>query len=51
MGGVPIGLDWPAVYPLMERVNADWDELHESLMVMEAAALETMIEFAPKPKN
>jgi len=50
MGGCPIGLDWAAVYPLMDRQNADWDDLHDALMVMEAEALNTMREFAPKDK-
>ena len=54
MGGVPIGLDWPAVYPLMDRLAMDdaaWNALHEDMMVMEQAAIETMREFAPKPSG
>jgi len=50
MGGCPIGLDWAAVYPLMDRQKADWDDLHEALMVMESEALITMREFAPKDR-
>ena len=50
MGGTPIGLDWAAVYPLMDRQETDWDELHEAIMVMESEALITMREFAPKDK-
>lgn len=48
MGGAPIGLDWPAIYPLMERQKSDWEELHDALMLMEQTAIETMREFAPK---
>lgn len=51
MGLTPIGLDWPAIYPLMDRQDSDWEELHDALMVMEAQALETIREFAPKPKD
>lgn len=50
MGGVPIGLDWPAIYPLMDRQEADWDDLHEGLIAMESEAISTMREFAPKDK-
>jgi hypothetical protein len=52
MGAVPLGLEWPAIYPLMERMGLsddDWNDLHDALIVMEGAALETMREFAPKP--
>ncbi|MDD0814287.1 DUF1799 domain-containing protein [Curvibacter sp. HBC28] len=52
MGGTPIGLEWAAIYPLMDRLGlADeaWNDLHEALMVMEQTAIETMQEFAPKP--
>ena len=51
-GGAPIGLEWPSIYPLMDRQGLDaaaWNDLHGDLMVMEGAALETMREFAPKP--
>lgn len=51
MGGVPIGLQWEAIYPLMDRLQLDddgWNDLHECLMTMEQAAVETMREFAPK---
>ena len=51
MGGVPIGLQWEAIYPLMDRLQLDddgWNDLHECLMEMEQAAVETMREFAPK---
>lgn len=54
MGGVPMGLRWEALYPLMDRLQlppAEWDALHEDLMVMEDAALATFREFAPKPKK
>ncbi|MDA8521977.1 DUF1799 domain-containing protein [Acidovorax sp. NCPPB 4044] len=53
MGGVPYGLRWEAIYPLMDRLGLDsagWDDLHSCLQVLEAAAIETMQEFAPKPK-
>ena len=52
MGGVPIGLDWPSIYPLMDRQKLDgaaWNDLHDCLMVMEGAAIDTMQEFAKKP--
>nr|WP_255368600.1 DUF1799 domain-containing protein [Polaromonas sp. OV174] len=51
MGGVPIGLSWSDMYPLMDRLGLDadeWNGLHGDLMTMEAAALDTMQEFAPK---
>ena len=51
-GGVPIGLRWEAIYPLMDRLQleaSEWDELHQDLMVMEDEALATFREFAPKP--
>lgn len=53
MGGVPIGLDWQAVYPLMDRILSgdDWVEVQDALSVMEDAALATMREFAPKGKE
>nr|WP_314710532.1 DUF1799 domain-containing protein [uncultured Comamonas sp.] len=50
MGGVPIGLQWEAIYPLMERQKLDddqWNDLHDDLMVLEAVAIEVMREFAP----
>ena len=49
---VPIGLEWPSIYPLMDRQGLDddgWNSLHSDLMVMESAAIDTMREFAPKP--
>ena len=52
MGAVPIGVQWEALYPLMDRLVLDaeaWNALHDDLMVMEGAALATMREFAPKP--
>lgn len=51
MGGAPIGLDWVAIYPLMDRAgldNDDWNSLHADLMVMEREGIDTMQEFAPK---
>lgn len=51
MGGVPIGLEWPSIYPLMDRQGLDadgWNDLHGDLMFLEGAALEVMREFAPK---
>lgn len=51
MGGVPIGLQWEAIYPLMERQKLgddQWNDLHDDLMVLEASAIEVMREFAPK---
>jgi hypothetical protein len=54
MGGTPIGMRWEAIYPLMDRQQlppAEWDDLRDELAVMEATALATMREFAPKPKK
>ncbi|WP_255355204.1 DUF1799 domain-containing protein [Acidovorax sp. Leaf160] len=54
MGGVPVGLRWEAIYPLMDRAGLDddeWNDLHESLQVLESAAVVTMHEFAPKPEK
>lgn len=54
MGGVPIGLQWEAIYPLMERKKLDddqWNDLHDDLMVLEMAAIEVMHEFAPTPQT
>lgn len=51
MGGVPVGLQWEAIYPLMDRLGLDdehWNDLHESLMSLETYAVEVMREFAPK---
>lgn len=51
MGGVPIGLQWEAIYPLMDRLGLEdeaWNDLHESLMSLETYAIEVMREFAPK---
>ena len=52
MGGLPLGLRWEAIYPLMGRMELtgpEWDALHDDLMVLEGAAMDTMQEFAPKP--
>lgn len=49
---VPIGVQWEALYPLMDRLGLDedaWNDLHDSLMEMEDAALATMREFAQHP--
>lgn len=54
MGGVPLGLRWEAIYPLMNRLELagpDWDDLHDAVMVLEIAAMDTMREFAPKPNT
>ncbi|WP_240933107.1 DUF1799 domain-containing protein [Diaphorobacter sp. HDW4B] len=54
MGGGPIGLRWEAIYPLMDKLGLDadeWNDLHESLMVLEVEAVSTIAEFAPKPKS
>lgn len=54
MGGLPLGLRWEAIYPLMDRMELtgpEWDALHDDLMVLEGAAMDTMQEFAPKSKN
>ena len=54
MGGAPYGLDWPSIYPLMDRAGLDadgWNDLHDALMVMEQQAVATMREFAPKPEG
>lgn len=51
MGGIPIGLQWEAIYPLMDRLKLDddeWNDLHDSLIVMEREAIATMHEFAEK---
>ena len=51
MGGTPYGLRWEAIYPMMQRVaksDDEWQDLHDALMVMEAEAVDTMREFAPK---
>lgn len=51
MSGVPIGLQWEAIYPLMDRLGLEdeaWNDLHESLMSLETYAIEVMREFAPK---
>lgn len=53
MGGIPIGMQWEAIYPLIDKLDLDseaWNEMHDALMVMEAEALETMAEFAPKAR-
>lgn len=53
MGGAPLGLRWEAMYPLMDKLELDsaaWNELHEAMMVIEAEALATIREFAPKEK-
>lgn len=54
MGGVPLGLRWEAIYPLMDRMALDsqeWDVLHGDLMVLENAAINTMQEFATMNKK
>lgn len=54
MGGVPLGVRWEAMYPLMGRkapTGEEWDELHAAMMVVEAEALATIREFAPKEKT
>lgn len=46
MGG-PTGLDYNAVYPLLDRAAKDpqeWDELFSDIQVMEGAALKQMRE-------
>lgn len=46
MGGavsVPTGLDYPAAYPLLDRIAEDqqeWMEIFEDLQVLESAALQ-----------
>lgn len=54
MGAIPYGLRWEAIYPMMDRLGLEsdaWDDLHDALAVMEAEAISTMREFAPKPKK
>lgn len=49
IGGVPIGLQWEAIYPLMERLKLgddQWNDLHDDLMVLEMAAIEVFNEFS-----
>ena len=44
MGG-PTGLDYAAVYPLLDRAAKDpqeWDEMFSDIQVMEGAALKQM---------
>ena len=46
MGG-PTGLDYAAVYPLLDRTaksESEWQDLFEDLQVMEGAALKQMSE-------
>ena len=46
MGG-PTGLDYAAVYPLLDRIAKDpteWQDLFEDIQVMEGAALKQMSE-------
>ena len=53
MGGPPMGLRWEALYPLMDHLQLDaaqWNQLHDDLLIMEPAALQTMREHVPKPK-
>ncbi len=51
-GAIPIGLDWPSIYPLIDKLAGDaWIELHDDLAVMEHEAIKTKIEFEPKQKN
>ena len=41
----PIGLDYPAVYPLIDRAAAsarEWDEMFEDVRVMEREALDEL---------
>ena len=50
MGGPPTGLDWPSVYPLMDRLKLsddEWNALHSDIMLMEVEAIKA----APKPKS
>ena len=45
----PVGLNWPAIYPLMDRLELEpdaWQDLLDDLEVMEQAALEVMHEKA-----
>lgn len=50
MGGavsMPIGLDYGAVYPLLDRIAQDageWMDLFEDLQILERAALKQMSE-------
>lgn len=54
MGGVPVGVQWDSIYPLMDRwglSHEDWLELHDDLSVMEVNAILTMREFTPNKKE
>lgn len=54
MGGVPTGLRWEAIYPIIDRMQlppSEWDELVEAMQVMEVAAIATMHKHAPKPQK
>lgn len=54
MGGVPNGLRWEAIYPIIDHMGlpaAEWDDLVDSMQVMEVAAIATMHRHAPKPKK
>lgn len=49
MAGVT-GLDYVALYPLIDRMNLDqreWDEVFDDVRAMEAAAIEQMRENQP----
>lgn len=49
MGGTPYGLEWTAIYPLMDRLQLtadDWQDLHDDLMVMESEAIRVMRKFS-----
>lgn len=54
MGGPPAGLRWEAVYPLVDVLGLSREEhmeLLDDLAAMEAEALATIREYAPKPKS
>ena len=49
MGGTPYGLEWTAIYPMMDRLQLaadEWQELHDDLMVMESEAIRVMRKFS-----
>ncbi|GAA6121448.1 hypothetical protein Acidovoranil_35530 [Acidovorax sp. FG27] len=54
VGGPPAGLRWEAVYPLVDVLGLSREEqmeLLDDLAAMEAEALATIRDYAPKPKS
>lgn len=54
MGGAPIGFDWQAIYPLMDRFakdDSEWRGLLDDLTILEAESIAVIKEFMPKPEE